>query len=138
MQHTTWAHWKKQYPDTLVLSFYTGFSRNYSRNPYEGYEDSEQTYFPVKFRAKGLHPKERVIGLTLNGKAKAWPLVELRKAGGVIKDKMGGQSVTVQLDKKHESAIVLDVEGKALANVNLFWFAWAAFHPETELYRYNL
>ena len=136
MQHTTWQHWRKQYPNTLVLSFDTGFSRNYSRNPYEGYEDIEQTYFPVKFRAKGLHPKERVIGLTVNGKAKAWPLVELRKAGGVVNDNIGGQSVTVRFDEKHESAIVVDKQGKALTSVNLFWFAWAAFHPETELFRY--
>jgi hypothetical protein len=138
MQHTTWKHWREQYPNTLVLSFETGFSRNYSRNPYEGYEDSEQTYFPVKFRAKGLHPKERVIGLTLNGKAKAWPLVELRKAGGVVKDNVGNKPVIVKLDKNNESATVVDKQGKVLASVNLFWFAWAAFHPETELYRYNL
>jgi hypothetical protein len=137
MQHTTWQHWRKQHPNTLVLSFDTGFSRNYSRNPYEGYENIEQTYFPVKFRAKGLHPKERVIGLTINDKAKAWPFVELRKAGGVIKDNIGGQSITVRFNEKHESAEIIDKQGKALASVTLFWFAWAAFHPETELYRYH-
>ena len=136
MQHTTWLHWRKQYPDTLVLSFKTGFHRNYSRDPYEGYEDIERTHFPVKFRAKGLHPKERVIGVTVNDKAKAWPLVELRKAGGIIRDKVGGQPVTVRFNKKHDSAIVVDKQDKALASVNLFWFAWAAFHPETALYRY--
>jgi hypothetical protein len=137
MQHTTWQHWRKQHPDTLVLSFDTGFSRNYSRNPYEGYENIEQTYFPVKFRAKGLHPKERVIGLTINDKAKAWPFVELRKAGGVIKDNIGGQSITVRFNEKHESAEIIDKQGKTLSTVTLYWFAWAAFHPETELYRYH-
>jgi len=137
MQHTTWQHWREQYPNTLVLSFDTGFFRNYSRNPYEGYEDIEQTYFPVKFRAKGLHPKERVIGITINGKSKAWPLVELRKAGGVIKDNIGGQSITVRFNEEHESADILDKKGKALASVNLFWFAWAAFHPDTDLFRYE-
>ena len=136
MQHTTWQHWRKQHPDTLVLSFDTGFSRNYSRNPYEGYEDIEQTYFPVKFRAKGLHPKERVIGLTINGKAKAWPFVELRRAGGVVNDVVGGLPVTVRYNKEHESAEVIDKQGKALASVSLFWFAWAAFHPETDLFRH--
>ena len=136
MQHTTWAHWRTQYPNTLVLSFDTGFSRNYSRNPYENYENIEQTYFPVKFRAKGLHPKEKVIGLTINGKAKAWPLIELRKAGSVVKDNVGGQSVTVRFNEKYESAHIVNNQGKALSSVTLFWFAWAAFHPETELFEF--
>ncbi len=136
MQHTTWEHWRTQYPDTLVLSFDTGFSRNYSRNPYEGYEDIEQTYFPVKFRAKGLHPKERVIGVEVNGKSKAWPLVELRKAGGVVNDVVGGLSVVVRFDEKHESAQIINKEGEVVSSVTLFWFAWAAFHPETKLFRH--
>ena len=138
MQHTTWQHWREQYPDTLVLSFDTGFSRNYSRNPYEGYENIKQTYFPVKFRAKGLHPKERIIGFTINGKAKAWPFVELRKAGGVVNDVVGDLPVTVRFNEEYESADVFDKQGKMLTSVTLFWFAWAAFHPDTELYLYKL
>lgn len=137
MQHTTWGNWRKQYPNTLVLSFDTGFSRNYSRNPYEGYENIEQTYFPVSFRAKGLHPKEKVIGLKVNGKAMAWPFVELRKAGGKVNDILGGQAITIEFNNQHNSARIINKEGKELASVTLFWFAWAAFHPQTDLYKYH-
>ncbi|HSG05403.1 MAG TPA: DUF3179 domain-containing protein, partial [Nitrospiria bacterium] len=35
--HTTWEEWRKEHPNTLVLSTDTGYSRNYRRDPYEGY-----------------------------------------------------------------------------------------------------
>lgn len=33
---TTWAEWRQQHPDTLVLSTDTGFDRDYERDPYAG------------------------------------------------------------------------------------------------------
>ncbi|CAM4231728.1 DUF3179 domain-containing protein [Gillisia limnaea] len=38
--NTTWKNWKEKNPETLVLSEKTGFKRDYSLNPYPGYEDS--------------------------------------------------------------------------------------------------
>lgn len=48
--HLTWAEWKKQYPDSLILSKDTGYNRDYSRAPYSGYEKTERLYFPVSKR----------------------------------------------------------------------------------------
>ena len=140
MQHTTWKHWREQFPDTEVLSYDTGYRRDYGRDPYSGYENIETTYFPVEFRAKGLHPKEKVIGLEVNGQFKAWPFVELRKAnkaGKAIKDIVGGKQVSVKFNDRSNSARILDKEGNELPAVTLFWFAWSAFHPQTALYSYN-
>src|SRR5437870_5629196 len=47
LTHTTWADWKARHPDTLVLSAETGFSRDYSRDPYAGYESSSRIMFPT-------------------------------------------------------------------------------------------
>lgn len=91
--------------------------------------------FPVRFRSEGYHPKEQVLGLVLDGEAKAYPFVELTKTSGIVKDELAGQSIQVRYNPTHQSAEVFDANGYALPGVTLFWFAWYAFHPETEVYR---
>ena len=133
--HTTWADWRNRHPDTLVLSANTGFNRNYQANPYDGYERESNIMFPVRFRSEGYHPKEQVLGLVLDGKAKAYPFVELAKGSGEVNDVLAGKIINVRYSHNHKSAEVFDAEGKVLPGVTLFWFAWYAFHPGTEIYR---
>ncbi|UTW11381.1 DUF3179 domain-containing protein [Marinobacterium rhizophilum] len=137
VEHTRWGDWRQRHPDSLVLSFETGFGRNYDTDPYAGYAESAATYFPVKFRALGFHPKERVIGLVLNGKAKAWPFVELGKADGLLQDRLGDTAIVVRFDPEHDSARIEDSRGQLLPAITLYWFAWAAFHPDTEVFRHQ-
>jgi len=137
--HTSWADWRRQQPDTLVLSEDTGFKRDYEDNPYAGYDKREEIIFPVRFRAQGYHPKEQVLGLKINGKAKAYPFAELAKGSGespyIVKDSIGGQNITVRFDKEHKSAQAFDAQGNQIAGVTLFWFAWYTFNPQTTIYR---
>ena len=133
--HTTWADWRKRNPGTLVLTQQTGHARDYERDPYEGYEKSAELVFPVRFRAEGFHPKERVLGILLEGKAKAYPFVELAKGKAQFTDRVAGREVRIRYSAEHRSAEALDDKGRPLVATTLFWFAWAAFHPETEIYR---
>jgi hypothetical protein len=133
--HTTWADWRVRHPDSLVLSQKTGYSRDYNGDPYAGYEKSAELMFPVRFRAEGYHPKERVLGIELGGKAKAYPFVELAKGAGEIADTLAGRAVRIRYSREYQSAEAFDAKGQPLVATTLFWFAWAAFHPETELYR---
>ena len=125
--HTSWADWLAKHPDTLVLSTETGHFRDYSRDPYAGYESSEATIFPVAFNKAHLHPKELVIGLELADSAKAYPFVELSKSNGVINDEVAGQTITVEYDATHRSGRILDANGNEIPTVIAFWFAWSAF-----------
>jgi len=136
VQHTSWSRWKKDHPNTQVLSFDTGYLRQYGSNPYDGYEDTVATLFPVKFRSEGFHPKQRVVGIEVNGQSRAWPLIELAKAGQPIRDHVGGKEVVVHYHKPSQTAWIDDAQGKTLASVTLFWFAWAAFHDNTSVYHY--
>ena len=133
--HTTWAGWRKQYPDTLLLSRNTGFDRDYDRDPYDGYEDSEGVWFPVKHRDPRYHPKERVLGLELNGRFKAYPLSELGRSKGKLKDRFAGVELLIDYSPQSHSARIFDPAGSQLPAINAYWFAWYAFHPETEVYR---
>ena len=133
---TSWASWLKKQPNTKVLSTDTGFSRDYRRSPYGDYDDNTETYFPVTARSRAYHPKERVLGISVNGKYKAYPFAELGKLGKTtLKDQFEGQSLTVNFDVANRDGEVLDASGKPLELVNGFWFAWYAFHPETAVFK---
>ncbi len=132
---TTWGEWKKKYPETLVLSQKTGHRRDYDRDPYMGYYTSSRLMFEVKNRNKNYHPKERVIGLELGGKFKAYPFSELAKAKQPVTDELNGVSLQVIFDKQSQTAVIRDQKGKELPSVVGFWFAWYAFHPDTEVFK---
>jgi hypothetical protein len=134
LSHTTWADWKKRHPDTLVLSTDTGFARDYARDPYESYVRNPALLFPVKGQSARYHPKEQVIGVEVNGKFKAYPFIELSKGPGEVVDSVGGQRITVRFDGEHRTGTVVDATGKEIPSVIAFWFAWYAFHGDTEIY----
>lgn len=133
IQHTSWETWLKS-GDTLVLSLDTGYRRNYSRNPYGSYDDNRELYFPVNARSARYHPKERVIGFELDGRFKAYPFAELSKVESPLEDNFGGQDLVVLFDAATRSGEIRDSSGKLLPSINSFWFAWYAFHPETEVF----
>ena len=137
LQHTTWADWKNQFPQSKVLSFNTGFSRNYTRDPYAGYAETDQLFFPVKFRAHGIHPKQKVIGLVVDNKARAWPFNELQRNKGNLVDKLANKMITIEYNAESNTARINDKNGRLLPATTLFWFAWAAFHPDTTIYKYT-
>ena len=50
----------------------TGHSRDYTRSPYGNYPANSSIMFPINFDDNRLHAKERVLGVIINGKAKAY------------------------------------------------------------------
>ncbi|BBB24654.1 conserved hypothetical protein [Amphritea japonica ATCC BAA-1530] len=135
-EHTQWGKWLKNNPDTLVLSRNTGATRDYNRNPYDGYEESKLLYFSVEFMSQAFHPKARVIGVELNGLAKAYPFSELAKVAlsGVLEDRVGENLLKIEYDAESQSARVFQ-GAEEIPVVNLFWFSWYGFHPNTQIYR---
>ncbi len=134
LDHTTWGEWRRVHPATLVLSTKTGFSRDYQRDPYVGYAQRADLMFPTAKTDSRFHPKEWVLGLTVGGIAKAYPFSELKKANSPLHDKVNGHQVTIQFHADAQSASAVDASGKPLPTVMAFWFAWYAFHPETEVF----
>ncbi len=136
LAHTSWADWKKRHPNTQVLSTDTGFARDYTRDPYTGYTQDQTIMFHVSGRSTRYHPKEPVIGIEVGGKFKAYPFVELAKTkGGKMTDTLGGKTLTVRFDSEHRTGAVFDAQGKEIPTVTAFWFAWYAFHRDTEVFQ---
>ncbi len=138
LAHTSWADWRARHPRTEVLSTQTGFTRDYGRDPYAGYDKVQRLMFDVQHRDDRFDAKEWVLGVTLGGAAKAYPFSVLAQhvdARGELRDQVGGQFIRVQFDPVHRSARLFDKGGAELPSVTAFWFAWVAFHPGTEVYR---
>jgi hypothetical protein len=126
----TWKEWKDKHPNTLVLSRNTGFSRNYKRDPYGGYEESDLLMFPVKNKSDRFHPKEKVLVVIVGNIAKAYPFSELEKVGTPFEDKIGEQELRIQYgDGNYVTAT--DKSGRPVKSFVSYWFAWYTFRPDT-------
>jgi len=61
MTTVAWEDFVSEYPDALVLSRTTGYSRDYGANPYPGYDDPDEDPFLFDGRVDDrLRPKDRV------------------------------------------------------------------------------
>ncbi|MFQ5514098.1 MAG: DUF3179 domain-containing protein [Myxococcota bacterium] len=129
---TSWGEWKRSHPKSLVLSPETGHQRDYGRDPYAGYATSERLLFPVRADSR-YHPKMPTLGVRLpSGAARAYPAVELQRAGGSVQERFEDHDVRVAYDPERQ---LFSVEAPdAIEVIEGFWFAWAAFHPETTVF----
>ncbi|CAA0096204.1 Uncharacterised protein [Halioglobus japonicus] len=133
--HLPWKEWQRQYPDSEVLSLDTGSNRDYSRDPYAGYDRTERLFFPVSKSDRRYSRKTWVLGLQSNGVSKVWPFPELAKTGGKVMDTFAGQPVVIRYDAAQSTASAHDADGNLLPAVRAYWFAWYGFYPDTEVYK---
>lgn len=119
-----------KHPQTKVLSKNTGFQRDYSRDPYQGYEQDERIFFPVAHEDPRLSGKDWVLGIIVNDQAKAYPFDSLPSE---LSDKIAGQKIRIVYDPKSRNAVVRSENGEVIPSVQAYWFIWKAFYPDTEL-----
>ena len=189
-QVISFASFVQRYPDGLVMSRETGYSRRYGSNPYAGYDSRPGRPFLFRGQLDARLPSavEHVLAAQVDGLAKAYPFAILRERG-VLNDVIGETPVVIffqagvasalgdadidnaadlgtagmfnsTLDGRQLSfvlaadslfqdeqtgstwnaygeAIAGALAGRQLEWINAFphfWFAWAAFYPETALY----
>lgn len=159
---TSWGRWRDAHPETEVLSTETGFARNYTRDPYGGYnplsgyyEPDSRRMFPVMHEDERLPLKSVVLGARTPDVAIAVRKETLREVGR-LELESGGTVFTAIHDAVLDTGYIFagrtqaqastDASGPngvtwsggdALTPVNAFeamWFAWAAFYPETALH----
>jgi hypothetical protein len=127
-----WGRWRLDHPESTVLSRETGHRRDYDRSPYAGYADSRKLIFPASIDRR-YHPKMPTLGLRVPGDgSRAYPASELARASAPVEERFLGHRVRIAYDADRQ---VFDVEAPPEVEVvEGFWFAWAAFHPETSVY----
>jgi hypothetical protein len=185
----SWADFRSAFPDGLVLSRDTGYSRPYGENPYVGYDDINSSPFLFRGNTDGrLQAVERVLTLEVDGETAAYAFSHLDRVNAVH-DQVGGTAIVISfkrgtsspLDRSaiaesrdigsaaafipevggrrltfsgkgsavvdNETGSTWDIFGRATAGPlkghslqpvlsgNHFWFAWAAFKPETRVWQ---
>lgn len=94
-QIISFQQFRNTYKSGLVLSRETGYTRDYGRNPYPGYDYIENT--PFSFGGKidlRLKPMEKIIAVDLPNISKAYPY-SITKKEKVINDELGEISIVV-------------------------------------------
>lgn len=132
-QLTTWQAWRSAHPRTDVLSFNTGYGRNYGINPYVRYFKQPGLMFPVSPTSRRLPAKSLVLGVWVGNKAVAYPLDVLARQSSPITQQIDGHRFTLHYDAASATARVTTTDAD-VQWVYAFWFAWYAFHSQTEIY----
>jgi hypothetical protein len=133
IETVVWRDWKGVHPDSEVLSQETGFVRPYGNDPYGSYYEDSFVFFPVENKDDSVHPKTVVFGIEVNGVYKAYKeedLLDLK----FIEDTVGGVAIGVERDTAGVVRVTNIETGAEIIKERDFWFAWYAFHPDTELY----
>ena len=92
---TSWPTWQSMYPDSLVLTEDTGFSRPYGDYPYLSYRTNSDLLFPVSELDNRLHPKRRVIGIRSNAAGKAYQIDSFGSTTQTINDQLENTPIVV-------------------------------------------
>ena len=124
--------WRGRVPDTLVLARPRPRQINYSHSPYRSYWVSETVPFPVAASDERYHPKEVVLGVQVGGVSRAYLGSVMTAAGGRIVDEVAGVKLRIEYDS--EVANFLWDAPESVAVTDTYWFAWKAFHPDTEIW----
>jgi len=95
---TRWAEWRREHPDTTVLSIATGFDRDYAEGAaYRDYFSNDRLMFRTPFDDRRLANKDEVLG------------VLIAAAGG------GRQAVAFSVSRlAREPLVTAKVEGRSL------------------------
>ena len=107
---THWHEWVTAHPDTTVLDIETGIYPSSDYSPegdpgsfYYDYFNSPDTMFPVWRRSSLLDTKTVVLGLRVEGQAKAYPLDKLAESV-VVNDELGGEALVIVTDPEAGAA----------------------------------
>ena len=131
---TSWGKWRKQHPDTDVLSTDTGHVRDYSRDPYDGYYESRSGLFGFLKGGPGAEDKELVIGVEINNSSRAYKLDNLRSTGQIV-DTIGSTEITLEFNQETDSLVVRDPNGKNVDHMIIYWFVWKSLYPEAQIFK---
>jgi len=92
-QVLSWKDFKDAHPDGEVLAR-PNMPRNYGYNPYVGYDSTSRPFLFQGTPDSRLAPAERVLGLTTETEAIAYPFQALEEAG-VVHDSFGGVELAI-------------------------------------------
>ena len=137
-ENTIWRSWQKKHPDSEYAHDFTEARR--------GLMSRERMLTGLKIvplkagvpgmtDLTGLPKRELVFGVTVNGRAKAYPLSEVEPEMR-FRDRVGGEELLLEYDADAEYLSAIKEEsGEPLIVEKHWWLGWKEFHPQTEIWR---
>ena len=102
---TRWETWKRLYPGTKVLTTGSTTSFGSLRDPYESYYRSPDTgILSTRLSDNRIYPKEFVLGIVIDGKARAYPFSALSRQP-VVNDVFQTVPLLVAFEEESVSAL---------------------------------
>jgi len=93
---TTFATWKKAFPDSKIMNANTGFDRRYSVYPYFDYrENHDLLFFPLSHRDDRVPDKERVLGVVDEGSVRVYRFSASTPEIDLIRDQLNGTDLII-------------------------------------------
>jgi len=118
---TTWARWKSEHPQTLALSFHTGFRREYSMDPYRDW----------------IMDRRPALAVIVNGSVQLYPFSELKKAGTPFTDDIAGVQLTILFDSRDQTATVHGPNAEPIPHFVAFFSDARAFYPDAPVFKHR-
>ena len=119
VEHTTWGDWQRRHPDTAVLSFNTGYARDYNGDPYRDLSANRQ----------------EAAAVFVEGAVKLFPLSELAKAREPVQDVLNRKRLRLHYDRQNGHLTILDDTGRPVQYFIAFLADLRAFYPSAERFQ---
>lgn len=116
---------RQQFPDAVVLSEDTGYSRDYANNPYSGYEDTEQFIFSPSSLDARYPAKDIFVAFRVDDAPVAVPWLILEN-GNDYETTINDQ--VVKLAKNDGQLEIIGEQGQTIPFYFEMWFSWAVQH----------
>ena len=124
-----------KHPDVQVLSKKTSFRRDYSHDPYAGFEKHDRLFFSVKVEDNALHKKAWYLLIDTPKGDLIVPLATLWPRKKSVRIEVDGRRLTLRYDIENR-LIDCPQPPRGVTYVTGFYFALRTFYPEAELYEW--
>jgi len=126
-----WNELKTEFPKAEILLPPTDKHERYKDFHYQKYIESEKIMFPVAVEDARLSAKKVVYGIEVDGQYIAYEESYLKKRTPMV-ESFGKRTLKVSYSGGKVSALDKKT-GESFDVLRVYWFAWYAFHPETQL-----
>jgi hypothetical protein len=133
VRQEAFAVWRHRHPETRVLERPMPKRIDYRYSRFQDYWISETVPFAVSARDDRFHPKAGVLGVVVDGAARAYLGPVLTELGGRIVDEFHGHRIRIAYDVA-ASSFSWEIPDE-IEVTDAYWFAWKAFHPDTEVWQ---
>jgi hypothetical protein len=127
------ATFRAREPKTQILIPPDPEHLDYNQPPFARYGEEDRWSFPVEAGDRRFHAKELVVGVSVGGKSRAYLASLLTRNGGRAEDEIAGKKISISYESDRG---VFEWEApEDVAVTEAYWFAWKAFHPDTEIWK---